>query len=96
MQFTVIREIDKLGRILLPVDMRKFYDFAPSSLVSVRIEGEYILITKAEKEAQDTKRVDKIGRIVIPKSVRNVLKSEKAFVNVMPCEQGVRLCVACD
>ena len=45
----VIRRIDELGRIVLPIDQRKSIDVEPRDYVSIRLEGDDIIISKHNK-----------------------------------------------
>ncbi len=52
----VRKEIDKLGRICIPKDMRKLFNFVEAVELQVTVEGiflrnpEYILVKKEEAE----------------------------------------------
>lgn len=43
------RRVDELGRIVLPVEMRRSLGIAERDLVEVRLEGESILLRKSSK-----------------------------------------------
>ncbi len=92
MDFVSIRVIDDLGRIVLPVDVRKFYSLNEGDSVSIKISGSEIFIVKGRAENCKVKVIDKIGRIVIPKTMRKELNITK--VKIIPSENGIRLCKA--
>ena len=43
----MIRRVDELGRVVLPIELRRELDIAERDLVEVRLEGEEILIRKS-------------------------------------------------
>jgi len=45
----VIRRIDELGRIVLPIDQRKSIDVSPRDYVSLKLENGNIVISKHNK-----------------------------------------------
>ena len=46
--FGIIRNLDSLGRIVIPVEWRNLYDINKSSKVEMIMTDKGILITKAE------------------------------------------------
>ncbi len=50
MNFVTIREIDKLGRILLPVDVRKFYGINFGTNVTIKATDKEIIISLSEEK----------------------------------------------
>ena len=50
MIFTNFREIDKLGRIVISKDIRKYLDIHPGDMLMINAEGETITIKKAENQ----------------------------------------------
>lgn len=46
---SVIRRIDELGRIVLPIDQRKSIDVSPRDYVSLKLENGNIVISKHNK-----------------------------------------------
>ncbi len=53
MQNTVVfqRDMDKIGRIVIPIDLRRMYGIEDGDVVLFIPQEEGILIRKAEKEA---------------------------------------------
>ena len=72
MEFEMKRKIDELGRIVLPIDMRTYYEIASGDSVVLLPVREGIQIAKADlfilnQLPKDvTVSVDELGRIVIP------------------------------
>ena len=45
-----VRKIDKLGRIVLPIEMRKVLNLDPDDFTRLSIEGNKIILEKQEPE----------------------------------------------
>ena len=50
MEFTIIRKIDSLGRIVLPKDIRKAFGLREKSFIGISVKNGAIVLTKAEGE----------------------------------------------
>ncbi len=70
MDFTSERDIDDVGRFVLPIDIRKFYGFYEGASVKVISNSSDIIISKTNTNEKHTRKVDRLGRIVIPKKIR--------------------------
>ncbi len=89
MSFVATRKIDQLGRILIPIDIRRYYGMLPGEDVRIALKGEEVIISRAVTETSGIiKKVDRTGRIVIPKSIR---KTGKSRVKIIPCEYEIHL-----
>ncbi len=88
MKFIAIREIDKLGRILLPIDVRRFYGILPGDEICMSLKENAIIVSKDIKANANVKTVDKIGRIHIPKKIREHLNS---IVKIVPLDNEIHL-----
>jgi transcriptional pleiotropic regulator of transition state genes len=42
----IVRKVDELGRIVLPIEMRRTLDIAEKDTLEVYVEGENIILTK--------------------------------------------------
>jgi len=63
----IVRKVDVLGRIVLPIELRKNLDIEREDPIEIYVDGEYILLKKYEPacifcgNAKEVKRVrDKI------------------------------------
>ena len=93
MKFETKRKIDELGRIVLPIDMRNYYEIANGDRVVLLPVREGIQIAKADlfilnkltREVVVT--VDVLGRIVIPSALRKQFGFEpKDTMCILPNE----------
>ena len=57
----VIRRIDELGRIVLPIDQRKSIDVSPRDYVSLKLENGNIVISKHNKTCIFCGSEDELG-----------------------------------
>ena len=48
--FKIIRKIDSLGRIVIPMDIRKALNLSNGDDIEINITGESILIKKSENK----------------------------------------------
>ncbi len=44
----IVRKIDELGRIVLPIELRRILDIKPTDGVEIFVEGEQIVLKKHE------------------------------------------------
>lgn len=74
----ITRKIDPLGRITIPVELRRSLGLQDNNLVEILVADEDIVMAKAEKEpgAGMFRPVDELGRVVIPKELRQMLGME--------------------
>ena len=76
MKFEIKRKIDELGRIVLPIDLRNYYEIGSGDTVVLLPVREGVQIAKADlfilnQLPKDvTVDVDELGRIVIPSVFR--------------------------
>lgn len=42
----IVRRIDELGRLVLPIEMRRVLDIAEKDMVEIYVEGEEIILRK--------------------------------------------------
>lgn len=74
----MIRRLDNLGRILIPMEYRKELDLKKNDSIEIAIleDGILIRLPRAEAEGADNpaaRRIDKLGRISIPMEARRML-----------------------
>ena len=59
----IVRKVDILGRIVLPIELRKTLDIKQEDPIEIYVDGDYILLKKYEPacifcgNAKDVKRV---------------------------------------
>jgi len=59
----IVRKVDVLGRIVLPIELRKTLDIEKEDPIEIFVDGEYILLKKYEPacvfcgNAKDVKRI---------------------------------------
>jgi len=76
MKFEIKRKIDELGRIVLPIDLRNYYEIGSGDTVVLLPVREGIQIAKADLFILNqlpndvVVTVDELGRIVIPSAFR--------------------------
>ena len=93
MKFEMKRKIDELGRIVLPIDLRNYYDIATGDTVVLLPVRDGIQVAKADlfilnQLPKDvTACVDELGRIVIPSAFRKQFGFEpKDTICIVPNE----------
>ena len=59
MKNKICREIDKLGRLVIPIDLRKQYGFTPGDKVWFTAHDEGILIHSEDMTYNDSENKDK-------------------------------------
>ena len=92
MTFVIKRKIDELGRLVLPIDYRNHYSISEGDGVVLSLSDNGILVKKDIDFSINTKTVDALGRILIPKSIRSKLNLEaKSTLEVHPHEEGILL-----
>lgn len=77
LKFTgVYREIDDLGRFVIPKEIVKNLGITPKQYVDIYTEDEFIVLNPIKDDESVsglTRRLDSLNRLVIPAEVRNVL-----------------------
>lgn len=75
----IVRDIDKVGRVVIPKETRRELGIGPKTPLEIYIEDESIIFRKYTrpentndvKEPGIVRDIDAVGRVVIPKEVRN-------------------------
>lgn len=76
----ITRNIDVLGRIVIPIAWRKKYGISTGAKIGVILRENEILLkydSDGKLEKQGIRRIDELGRIVLPKDLRNILELEE-------------------
>ncbi len=94
MEFVITRKIDRLGRMVLPVEIRRFYRLSAGDTISIQLgQNEMILKKESYQTGFSYKKMDDLGRIVIPKKMRDHFNlQKKEWLAILPCEDGIHLC----
>lgn len=69
----IIKLVDELGRIVIPIEIRKNLKIKEKDKMNIYLENDNIVIEKyIENEENNTltRRVDELGRVVIPIEIR--------------------------
>lgn len=69
----IVRNMDRLGRLVIPKELRRTLEIVDGDYVEVFRDGENVVVRKL----QDTgiaRKVDKLGRLVIPMELRSALE----------------------
>lgn len=72
----IIRELDELGRIVIPIEIREQLGLKEKTPVEIFVKGKNIILQKYEPstDRRDSlgivRRLDELGRIVIPVEIR--------------------------
>ena len=92
MTFVIKRKIDELGRFVLPADHRRHYGISDGDGVSITLTEKGILVQKEDGYSAESKIVDALGRILIPKPIRKKLNLvAKSVLEVHTHEDGILL-----
>lgn len=74
----ITRNIDVLGRIVIPIAWRKKLEINTGSKIGITLKEDELVLKhdldgKLEKQGIRIRRIDELGRIVLPKDLRNIL-----------------------
>lgn len=67
----IVRKLDELGRITLPVEIRKSFDLKAGDRVGIALDGQIIRISKGNKGM--SRPLDELGRVTLPIEIRRTL-----------------------
>lgn len=45
----IVRQMDNLGRIVIPIEMRRVFDIDPKDLLEIYVEGDQIILKKYDR-----------------------------------------------
>lgn len=100
----IIRKLDELGRIVIPIDYRKSKVEDGKTKVNVFNIGEYVIIEILDNQLEKTTRkFDELGRVVINIEIRDLLGWQQKdeieiwnFGKYFILKRVVLKCVFCD
>ena len=87
----IVRNLDELGRITLPVEIRRRYEIKDGDRIGINIYGKVLRISKVITGM--SRPLDELGRIVIPKEYRRTLDIRESSPVDIWVEDGV-ICVS--
>lgn len=80
----IVRNIDDLGRIVLPIELRKQYDIKPKDLLEIFIDDDSIIIQKPKEKCvicDSTKNVIQIkNKLVCMDCINYIVNSQQKEV----------------
>ena len=79
MGLEVIRQMDKLGRICIPIDFRKSFGITDESKILITLTDEGILLKKRELQITGEKRDYNFNLIQIAVIVKSFANFDKIF-----------------
>lgn len=70
----IIRKLDELGRIVLPITLRETLQLKEGDLFEIYVVNDYLIMnkldTKEKPKGMIYRKLDELGRIVIPIEIR--------------------------
>lgn len=80
----IIRKVDELGRVVIPIDYRKGKVEDGQTKVAIHQIRDYVIIEILQDQSQETtKKFDELGRVVVNIEIRNELNwKEKDQIEV--------------
>lgn len=76
MQIGIVRGLDDLGRVTIPMEYRRTTGIRPGNRLGITLKNDTIHITLPENMGNFVgmdRPVDELGRITLPKEIRNIL-----------------------
>jgi len=75
----IIRHVDELGRVVIPMEMRKQLNIQEHDALEMYKDNDDILVKKYDKKnvkenSTIIRNIDELGRLVVPKEWRNLLE----------------------
>ena len=72
----IVRKVDELGRIVLPIEMRRTLDIAEKDALEIYVEGDHIILHKYQTACVFCDSVNDIipykGRFVCPECIKKL------------------------
>lgn len=82
------RRVDELGRVVLPIEMRKGKIVEGETKVKIHKLDNYVVFEIVEDTEEYTRKIDELGRVVIIKEFRDELKwKEKDLIEIWNYEK---------
>ena len=74
----IVRKVDELGRIVLPMELRRLLDIAPRDALEIFTEGDNVILKKYEPQCIFCSNSEKMkifkGKNVCEKCLREAMK----------------------
>ncbi|MGI5976826.1 MAG: AbrB/MazE/SpoVT family DNA-binding domain-containing protein [Candidatus Limivicinus sp.] len=74
----IVRKVDELGRIVLPIEMRRILDIAEKDALEIYVEGDSIILRKYQASCVFCDSVKDVvsynGRNVCPECIKKLQK----------------------
>jgi transcriptional pleiotropic regulator of transition state genes len=67
----IVRKIDELGRVTLPIEVRRRFELSTGDRAGLVLDGQVIRISK--KVSGMSRPIDELGRLTLPKEFRRSL-----------------------
>ncbi len=91
MKFALVRQPDTLGRVVLPMDIRRFYGWNIEHPLCLRETADGVVLTSATAETADL-CMDMLGRVVIPEPIRKRFAMQACTdLALVPCDDGLHI-----
>lgn len=69
----IVRNMDRLGRLVIPKELRRTLEITDGGYVEVFRDGENVIVRK-QQDTGIARKIDKLGRLVIPMELRSALE----------------------
>lgn len=77
----IVRRVDDLGRVVIPKELRKVLKIQEHDPIEIFIENTNVVLKKHNIDSAESigivRKIDDLGRIVIPKELRKTLKIQE-------------------
>ena len=71
----VVRRVDELGRIVIPIELRRTLDIAEKDALEIYVDGEQIILKKYEPACISVEMLEMLLTTKVKTSVKNVWKN---------------------
>ncbi|MGD6932055.1 MULTISPECIES: AbrB/MazE/SpoVT family DNA-binding domain-containing protein [Bacillus cereus group] len=69
----IVRNMDRLGRLVIPKELRRTLEIIDGDYVEIFRDGENVVVRKL-RDTGIARKIDKLGRLVIPMELRSTLE----------------------
>lgn len=69
----ILRRLDELGRVVIPIDYRNGKVKDGETKIAVYNTGKYVIVEILKEQAETNKKFDDLGRVVVYVEIRNKL-----------------------
>lgn len=66
----VIKQMDDLGRLVIPSLVREHFNFQTNDLLACSYKKGYLIVERASGEQSNARKMDRLGRLLIPHQLR--------------------------